>query len=66
MIEIGYVIFTLKNEEWQDQMEKKLGMIIWSNLFNNWGLVGKAMKDGFLQAFQHAFVWATYYNSVCC
>jgi hypothetical protein len=56
MIEIGYVIFTLKTEEWQDQMEKKLGMIIWSNLFNNWGLVGKAMKDGFLQAFQHAFV----------
>jgi hypothetical protein len=35
MIKIGYVIFTLKEEEWQDQVEKKIGMIIWSYLFNN-------------------------------
>jgi hypothetical protein len=30
-------------------------MIIWSYLFNNWELVGKAMRDGFLQALQHVF-----------
>jgi hypothetical protein len=54
MIKIGYVSFTLKEEERQDQLEKKIGMIIWSYLFNNWELVGKPMRDGFLQAFQHA------------
>jgi hypothetical protein len=54
MIEIGYVSFTLKEEEWQDQVEKKIGMIIWSYLFNNWELVGKATRDLFLQALQHA------------
>ncbi len=63
MIEIDYVIFTPKEEEWQDQVEKKIGMIIWFYLFNYWGLVGKAMKDGFFLAFQHALVWITYYNS---
>jgi hypothetical protein len=56
MIEIDYVIFTPKEEEWQDQVEKKIGMIIWFYLFNYWGLVGKAMKDGFFLAFQHALV----------
>jgi hypothetical protein len=50
MIEIGYVSFTLKEEEWQDQVEKKIGMIIWFYLFNNWEVVGKAMRDGFFQA----------------
>ena len=49
-----FMNFTLDEEHWTKQIEKKLGGIIWSHLFKGRELVGKSLREGFHLAIEAA------------
>ena len=48
--------FTLDEEHWTKQIEKKLRGIIWSHLFKRRELVGKSLREGFHLVIEEASV----------
>lgn len=50
----SFIGFTLVDEEWDVQVEAKIGAIIWSHLFKERELVGVALREGFNLAIETA------------
>lgn len=48
----SFVSFTLDEDNWAQQVENKLGGIIWSYLFKDRELVAKALREGFFLSVQ--------------
>lgn len=48
----SFVNFQFEEKNWAEEVEKKLGSIIWSHLFKGKQLVGKALREGFFLAIE--------------